>query len=83
MSKKIVRSSKNVTNIEEFSKKLLDENDIVSTNDGKVYIVTKNGLLEIGNHDTDKLKKEIASLKTKNTKLEKRIKALETPSEKE
>lgn len=78
MSKKIVRSTRNVTDITKLSSNLLEENDIVSTQEGQVYIVTKNGLKPIYQDDTiDQLKKDITTLKTKNTNLEKRVKNLE------
>lgn len=78
MSKKFVRSTKDVTDIEKFSKNLLEENDIVSTQDGKVYIVTKTGFIELGGSDS---KQEITTLKSEITKLKNRVTALETPSE--
>ena len=82
MSKKFVRSVKDVTDIEKFSKNLLEQNDIVATQDGKVYIVSKNGFTELGNtFDDTSLKQEITSLKSEITKLKNRVTALETPSE--
>ena len=81
MSKKFVRSVKDVTDIEKFSKNVLEENDIVSTKDGKVYIVTKTGFIELGSSfDDTSLKQEITSLKSEITKLKNRVTALETPS---
>lgn len=47
MSKKFVRSVKNVTDIEQFSKNVLEENDIISTQDGKVYIKRKTDYVEV------------------------------------
>lgn len=81
MSKKFVRSTKDVTDIEKFSKNVLEENDIVSTQDGKVYIVTKTGFIELGGSGIEDIKKEITNLKSENTKLKNRVTALETPSE--
>lgn len=79
MSKKIVRSTKDVTDIEKFSKNVLEENDIVSTQDGKVYIATKTGFMELGgSFDDTSLKQEITNLKTENTKLKNRVTTLET-----
>ena len=79
MSKKFVRSTKDVTDIEKFSKNLLEENDIVSTQDGKVYVVSKNGFVELGgSFDDTSLKQEITNLKSENTKLKKRATTLET-----
>lgn len=83
MSKKFVRSVKNVTNIEQFSKNVLEENDIVSTQDGKVYVVSKNGFVELGGVDDTSLKQEITNLKSEMTKLKNRVKALETPTPEE
>lgn len=79
MSKKFVRSVKNVTNIDQFSKNVLEENDIVSTQDGKVYVVSKNGFVELGgSFDETSLKQEITNLKSENTKLKNRVTTLET-----
>ena len=79
MSKKFVRSVKNVTDIEQFSKNVLEENDIVSTQDGKVYVVSKNGFVELGgSFDETSLKQEITNLKSENTKLKNRVTTLET-----
>ena len=78
MSKKIVRSVKNVTNIDQFSKNVLEENDIVSTQDGKVYVVSKNGFVELGGSGNDNLKQEITTLKSENTKVKNRVETLET-----
>ena len=66
MSKKFVRSVKNVTDIEQFSKNVLEENDIVSTEEGKVYIVTKTDFIEIGGSGVDiaELKSSVATLET-------------------
>ena len=80
MSKKFVRSVKNVTDIDLFSKNVLEENDIVSTQDGKVYVVSKNGFVELGGSGNDDLKQEITNLKSEMTKLKNRVKALETPA---
>ena len=79
MSKKFVRSVKDVTDIEQFSKNILEENDIVSTLDGKVYVVSKNGFVELGgSFDDTSLKQEITTLKSENTKVKKRVETLET-----
>ena len=79
MSKKFVRSVKNVTDIEQFSKNVLEENDIVSTQDGKAYVVSKNGFVELGgSFDDTSLKQEITKLKTENTKVKNRVETLET-----
>ena len=78
MSKKFVRSVKNVTDIDQFSKNVLEENDIVSTQDGKVYVVSKNGFVELGGSGNDNLKQEITTLKSENTKVKNRVETLET-----
>lgn len=79
MSKKFVRSTKDVKDIEKFSKNLLEENDIVSTQEGQVYIVTKTGFIELGSSfDDTSLKQEITNLKSENTKLKNRVTTLET-----
>lgn len=79
MSKKFVRSVKNVTDIEQFSKNVLEENDIISTQEGKVYVVSKNGFVELGgSFDDTSLKQEIKNLKSENTKVKNRVETLET-----
>ena len=79
MSKKFVRSVKNVTDIVQFSKNVLEENDIISTQDGKVYVVSKNGFVELGgSFDDTSLKQEITNLKSENTKVKNRVTTLET-----
>ena len=82
MSKKFVRSVKNVTDIEQFSKNVLEENDIISTQDGKVYVVSKNGFIELGgsvaSEDVEKLQNDISTLDSSNTQLKKDITALKT-----
>lgn len=76
MSKKFVRSTKDVRDIENISQNFIEENDIVSTIDGSVYIATKDGFLELGGSG---LKQEITNLKSEITKLKNRVTALETP----
>lgn len=78
MSKKFVRSTKDVRDIENISQNFIEENDIVSTTDGSVYIATKDGFLELGGSGNDDLKQEITNLKSENTKLKNRVTTLET-----
>ena len=82
MSKKFVRSVKNVTDIDQFSKNVLEENDIISTQDGKVFIKGKSDYIEVGgsgaSENVEQLKTDIKSLKSTNTKLTNRVTALET-----
>lgn len=80
MSKKFVRSTKNVRDIEKISQNFIEENDIVSTTDGSVYIATKDGFLELGGSGLDTVKTDITTLKSENTKLKNRVTELETKS---
>ena len=66
MAKKFVRSLKDVKDIQQISKNIIEENDIVSTEEGKVYIVTKTDFIEIGGSGVDiaDLKSSVATLKT-------------------
>ena len=80
MAKKFVRSLKDVKDIQQLSKNIIEENDIVSTEEGKVYIVTKTDFIEIGGSGNDDLKKEITTLKSEMTKLKNRVTVLETPT---
>ena len=78
MAKKFVRSLKDVKDIQQLSKNIIEENDIVSTTDGSVYIATKDGFLELGGSGLDTVKTDITTLKSENTKLKNRVTTLET-----
>ena len=78
MSKKFVRSTKDVRDIEKISQNFIEENDIVSTIDGAVYIATKTGFMELGGSGLDTVKTDITTLKSENTKLKNRVTTLET-----
>ena len=78
MSKKFVRSTKGVRDIEKISQNFIEENDIVSTIDGSVYIATKDGFIELGGSGLDTVKTDITTLKSENTKLKNRVTTLET-----
>ena len=80
MSKKFVRSTKDVRDIEKISQNFIEENDIVSTTDGSVYIATKTGFMELGGSGLDTVKTDITTLKSENTKLKNRVTTLETES---
>ncbi len=63
MASKFVRSVKDIYNLEKFNKHLVDQNDIISTHDGTIYIYSdKKGFLKLGNEIDEtvieKLKKE-------------------------
>ena len=47
MASDFVRSLKDIRNINKLSKNLVEENDIISTIDGKRYIATKTGFIEM------------------------------------
>ena len=80
MSKKFVRSLKDVKDIQQLSKNIIEENDIVSTEEGKVYIVTKTDFIEIGGSGVDiaDLKSSVATLKTDVSTNKSDIKKLKT-----
>lgn len=80
MAKKFVRSLKDVKDIQQLSKNIIEENDIVSTEEGKVYIVTKTDFIEIGGSGVDiaDLKSSVATLKTDVTTNQSDIKKLKT-----
>ena len=80
MAKKFVRSLKDVKDIQQLSKNIIEENDIVSTEDGKVYIVTKTDFIEIGGSGVDiaDLKSSVATLETDVSTNQSDIKKLKT-----
>ena len=80
MSKKFVRSLKDVKDIQQLSKNIIEENDIVSTEEGKVYIVTKTDFIEIGGSGVDiaDLKSSVATLETDVSTNQSDIKKLKT-----
>lgn len=80
MAKKFVRSLKDVKDIQQLSKNIIEENDIVSTEEGKVYIVTKTDFIEIGGNGVDiaDLKSSVATLKTDVSTNKSDIKKLKT-----
>ena len=80
MAKKFVRSLKDVKDIQQLSKNIIEENDIVSTEDGKVYIVTKTDFIEIGGSGVDiaELKSSVATLETDVSTNQSDIKKLKT-----
>ena len=80
MAKKFVRSLKDVKDIKQISKNIIEENDIVSTEEGKVYIVTKTDFIEIGGSGVDiaDLKSSVATLETDVSTNQSDIKKLKT-----
>ena len=80
MAKKFVRSLKDVKDIQQLSKNIIEENDIVSTEEGKVYIVTKTDFIEIGGSgvDIEELKTSVATLETDVSTNQSDIKKLKT-----
>ena len=75
MANKIVRSIREVKDVNKLAQHVTTENDLVSTTEGTVYIVTKNGYEQITGGVTGS---EITSLKSENTKLKNRVTELET-----
>lgn len=76
MASKFVRSVKDIYHLEQFNTNLVDENDIVSTIDGDVYIYTKDGFLHLDN--IDPLQDEIKTVKETVSGNEEKIKVIET-----
>lgn len=71
MASKFVRSVKDIYNLEKFNTNLVDENDILSTVDGDVYIYTKNGFLHL--ESIEPLQDEVQEVQEKLSDNEKRI----------
>lgn len=71
MASKFVRSVKDIYNLEQFNTNLVDENDILSTVDGNVYIYTKDGFLHLDS--IEPLQDEIQEVQEKLSDNEKRI----------
>lgn len=71
MASKFVRSVKDIYNLEKFNTNLVDENDILSTVDGDVYIYTKNGFLHL--ESIEPLQDEIQEVQEKLSDNEQRI----------
>lgn len=71
MASKFVRSVKDIYNLEQFNTNLVDENDILSTVDGDVYIYTKDGFLHL--ESIEPLQDEVQEVQEKLSDNEKRI----------
>ena len=71
MASKFVRSVKDIYHLENFNTNLIDENDILSTVDGDVYIYTKNGFLHLDS--IEPLQDEMQEVQEKLSDNEKRI----------
>lgn len=84
MAEKFVRSTRGVRDINQLSTNLIEETDIVSTDDGKLFIKGKNAYIEVGGSGTDyeekitNLQSEITKLKSLNTNLTNKVDELET-----
>lgn len=79
MSGRVVRSITNAKNIENLSDHSTSDNDIISDVDGNIYFKQgNNNYVKILTTETiESLKNDIKTLKSENTKLKKRIEALE------
>lgn len=71
MASKFVRSVKDIYHLEQFNTNLVDENDILSTVDGDVYIYTKNGFLHLDS--IEPLQDEMQEVQEKLSDNEQRI----------
>lgn len=71
MASKFVRSVKDIYHLEKFNTNLVDENDILSTVDGDVYIYTKNGFLHL--ESIEPLQDEVQEVQEKLSDNEQRI----------
>lgn len=79
MSKKFVRSIKHVNDVSKLSKSLIEENDIVSTKDGLIYIYSDiKGFLKVGSDIDESL---IETLKEENKNQNETIKENKTTIE--
>lgn len=79
MASKFVRSVKDIYQLEQFNTNLVDENDILSTVDGDVYIYTKNGFLHLDS--IEPLQDEVQEVQEKLSDNEEKIKVIETSVE--
>lgn len=71
MASKFVRSVKDIYHLEQFNTNLVDENDILSTIDGEVYIYTKDGFLHL--ESVEPLQDEVQEVQEKLSDNEQRI----------
>lgn len=71
MASKFVRSVKDIYHLEQFNTNLVDENDILSTIDGDVYIYTKDGFLHL--ESIEPLQDEVQEVQEKLSDNEQRI----------
>lgn len=79
MSGRIVRTITKVKDVNKLADHVTSDNDIITDLEGNVYL--KNGVnnyIKLGlSTDSESLQSEITSLKSENTKLKKRVEALE------
>lgn len=82
MAEKFVRSTKGVRDIDTLSTNLIEVTDVVSTEDGKLYMKSETEFVEIGGSsnegELEQVKTDVTSLKSENTKLKNRVTELET-----
>lgn len=80
MSGRIVSTLTNVKDVNKLADHVTNENDIVTDQEGNVYLKhgSKSYLKLALSGDNDSLQTEIKSLKSENTKLKKRVTDLET-----
>lgn len=71
MASEFVRNIRNVTNVDNFNQNIIEENDIISTIDGKVYLNSKNGLIAV--EDTKPLSDSVNAMKKDVTQNKKDI----------
>ena len=71
VASKFVRSVKDIYHLEQFNTNLVDENDILSTIDGEVYIYTKDGFLHL--ESIEPLQDEVQEVQEKLSDNEQRI----------
>lgn len=80
MSGRIVRTITNVKDVNKLSDHSTNENDIITDEQGNVYLKHgSNSYLQLAlSGDNDSQQTEIKNLKSENTKLKKRVSDLET-----
>lgn len=69
MAEKFVRSTRGVKDINKLSTNLIEETDIVSTDDGKLFIKGKNEYIEVGGTGGSDYEEQIKNLQSEITKI--------------
>lgn len=85
MANDFVRNIKGVRNIDKLSRNITTENDLISTNDNEVYVVTNGGYKRITGGETEQdielLEKDVKNLKTSTDNNTSEIETLKTSTD--